>query len=75
MLSSPGDLAKFLGACSSKASSGACVVLATDKAATPPLFKALAAELGGALGFAVARKDRLAAVQELGLTRCGQCVT
>ena len=71
-LSKAGDLQGFLGKCSGKAAtSGACAVLVTDKASTPPVFKALAAELGGKVGFAVARKGALDLVSELGLDRCG----
>ena len=72
-LGKAGDLGSFLGRCSGKAApSGACAVLVTDKASTPPLLKALAAELGGKMGFAIARKGALDLVPDLGLTRCNQ---
>ena len=71
VLAKKGDLASFLSSCSSKgASSGACAVLVTDKASTPSVFKALAAEFEGRLGFAAARKGAQELVSELGLTKC-----
>ena len=71
VLAKKGDLGTFLSRCSGKggASSGACAVLVTDKAATPSVFKALAAEFEGRLGFAAARKGALELVSELGLTK------
>ena len=69
-LGKAGDLQAFVGKCTGKASSGACAVLVTDKSSTPPVFKALAAELGAKLGFAAAKKGALDLVSELGLTRC-----
>lgn len=69
-LSKAGDLQTFVSKCTGKASSGACAVLVTDKSSTPPVFKALAAELGAKMGFAAAKKGGLSLVSELRLTRC-----
>ena len=77
MLARQGDLSAFLSKASAKggASSGACAVLVTDKASTPSVFKALAAEFGERLGFAAARKGAVELVSELGLSRCAATCT
>lgn len=50
---------------------GACVVLATDKATTSPLYLSLAAEYDGRLAFGEVRKGAPELLRSMGINRCG----
>ena len=52
---------------------GACMVLATDKATTSPLYLSLAANFNGKLAFGEARKGTQALADKLSIARCVKC--